>query len=144
MPKPPLSPAAEALLREASPAVLATVRPDGTPHTAATWFDWVDGRVLLSMDANRRRLRYIEANPAASMTVLDGENWLRQVTVSGPVELVADEGLADVDRLARRYIGAEYPIRDRPRVSGWLEPTRWYLWDARGRGEPLARRPKLR
>jgi PPOX class probable F420-dependent enzyme len=144
VPAPPLSAAAEELMAAASPAVLATVRPDGTPHSVATWFDWVGGRVLLNMDANRRRLRFIERNPAASLTVLDGENWLRQLTLTGPISLQPDPDLADVDCLARRYIGSEYPIRDRERVSGWLAPTSWFLWDARGRGEPLARRPRLR
>lgn len=145
MPELPLSEAAEQLLREPNPAVLATVRPDGTPHSAAVWFDWVEGRVLLNMDVNRRRLRFIEANPAASITVLDGENWFRQLSLEGRVMLEPDADLATVDRLARRYIGAEYPIRDRERVTAWLDPTRWFLWDARGRGEePLARRPTLR
>lgn len=144
MPAPPLSATAEELMLAPNPAVLATVRPDGTPHSAAVWFDWVDGRVLLNMDVNRRRLRFIEANPAASLTVLDGENWFRQLSVEGPITLEPDEGLVTVDRLAQRYIGAEYPIRDRERVTGWLDPTRWFLWDARGRGdEALARRPKL-
>jgi PPOX class probable F420-dependent enzyme len=143
MPRPPLSPAAEEVLRAANPAVLATVREDGSPHTVAVWFDWVDGKVLLNMDANRRRLHHIEADPAASITVLDGENWLRQLTVRGPISLEADHDLITVDRLARRYIETDYPIRDRPRVTAWLEPIHWFLWDARGRGAPLALRPRL-
>jgi PPOX class probable F420-dependent enzyme len=85
----------------ANPAVLATVRDDGSPHTVAVWFDWVEDRVLLNMDVNRKRLRYVEANPSASITILDGENWLRQLTVRGPISLEPDEGLVTVDRLGR-------------------------------------------
>jgi hypothetical protein len=85
------------------------------------------------MDVNRKRLAYIEANPAASITILDGENWLRQLTVRGPISLEPDEGLVTVDRLANRYMGREYPVRDRPRVTAWLRPEHWFLWDARGR-----------
>ena len=48
MPKPPLPPRVEALVRKPNPAVVASIRPDGTPHTAASWYDWEDGRVLLS------------------------------------------------------------------------------------------------
>jgi PPOX class probable F420-dependent enzyme len=128
----------------ANPAVLATVREDGTPHTVAVWFDWADERGLLNMDTNRRRLRNIEANPTVSLSILDGENWLRQLTVRGPATLEPDDGLVTVDRLARRYIGTDYPIRDRPRITAWLQPEHWFLWDARGRGPaPLAIRPKL-
>jgi PPOX class probable F420-dependent enzyme len=121
------------LLLPANPAVLATVRDDGSPHTVAVWFDWVEDRVLLNMDVNRKRLRYVEANPAASITILDGQNWLRQLTVRGPISLEPDEGLVTVDRLADRYMGREYPIRDRPRVTAWLQPEHWFLWDARDR-----------
>jgi PPOX class probable F420-dependent enzyme len=133
MPRPPLSTDAMELILTANPAVLATVRDDGSPHTVAVWFDWVDDRVLLNMDVNRKRLRYVEANPAASITILDGENWLRQLTVRGPISLEPDEGLVTVDRLAHRYMGREYPVRERPRVTAWLQPEHWFLWDARGR-----------
>jgi PPOX class probable F420-dependent enzyme len=133
MPRPPLSADTMELLLPANPAVLATVRDDGSPHTVAVWFDWVDDRVLLNMDVNRKRLRYVEANPAASITILDGENWLRQLTVRGPISLEPDEGLVTVDRLGHRYMGREYPVRDRPRVTAWLQPEHWFLWDARGR-----------
>jgi PPOX class probable F420-dependent enzyme len=121
------------LLLPANPAVLATVRDDGSPHTVAVWFDWVEDRVLLNMDVNRKRLAYVEANPSASITILDGENWLRQLTIRGPISLEPDEGLVTVDRLANRYIGHEYPTRDRPRVTAWLRPEHWFLWDARAR-----------
>jgi PPOX class probable F420-dependent enzyme len=133
VPRPPLSTDAMELLRPANPAVLATVRDDGSPHTVAVWFDWVEDRVLLNMDVNRKRLGYVEANPAASITILDGEDWLRQLTVRGPISLEPDEGLVTVDRLAHRYMGREYPVRDRPRVTAWLRPEHWFLWDARGR-----------
>jgi PPOX class probable F420-dependent enzyme len=144
MPRPPLSPSALELMAAANPAVLATIREDGTPHTVAVWFDWVEGRVLLNMDTNRKRLRNIEANPTVSLSILDGENWLRQLTVRGPATLEPDDGLVTVDQLARRYLGTDYPIRDRARVTAWIEPEHWFLWDARGRGEaPLAIRPRL-
>jgi PPOX class probable F420-dependent enzyme len=133
VPRPPLSTDAMELLLPENPAVLATVRDDGSPHTVAVWFDWVEDRVLLNMDVNRKRLAYVEANPAASITILDGEDWLRQLTVRGPISLEPDEGLVTVDRLAHRYLGREYPVRDRPRVTAWLQPEHWFLWDARGR-----------
>ena len=56
MPPPPVPPEIEAFLREPNPAVVATLRADGSPHSVATWYDWVDGLVLLNMDATRARL----------------------------------------------------------------------------------------
>jgi hypothetical protein len=58
MPKPPLPPDLVAFLAEPNPSVIATIRRDGSPHTAATWYLWVDGRVLVNMDEGRRRLQH--------------------------------------------------------------------------------------
>src|SRR5213078_3176875 len=70
MPPVPVPPEVDAFLARPNPAVVATVSPSGAPHTAATWYDWEDGRVLLNMDESRLRLRYLRQNPAVSLTVL--------------------------------------------------------------------------
>ena len=64
MPQLPLTPRVAQLLLKPNPAVGASLRPDGTPHTAATWYEWRDGRVLLNMDAGRKRLAYMRASPS--------------------------------------------------------------------------------
>ena len=46
------------------------------------------------------------------------------------MEIRDDEGLTDIDRLARHYLGREYPQRDRHRVSAWIEVDRWHGWGA--------------
>ena len=56
VPRVPVPPEVDAFLAQPNPAVVATIRPDGTPHTAATWYDWEDGRVLLNMAESRPRL----------------------------------------------------------------------------------------
>ena len=137
MPKPPISPAAEAILLKPNAAVLASVRPDGSPHTAAVWYDWVDGRVLLSMDASRARLKFIEQDPRISLTVLDCDDWFVTVTVSGVAVLEPDDGLRGIDRLSQRYIGMPYPDRVSSRVTAWLDPDYWFLWEAHRRVKNL-------
>lgn len=133
MPPTPLPPGVEALVRRPNPAVVASIRPDGTPHSAATWYDWEAGRVLLSMDSSRLRLRFLRSNPAVSLTVLDGDSWYRHVTLVGRVQdLHDDEGLRDIDRLALRYTGATYPDRGHRRVSAWVTVRSWHGWDASG------------
>jgi hypothetical protein len=39
-----------------------------------------------------------------------------------------DTDLADIDRLARHYLGKQYPQRDRRRVSAWIGIDRWHGW----------------
>ena len=81
MPKPPLPPDLVAFLAEANPSVIASIRPDGSPHTAATSYLWVDGRVL-NMDEGRRRLEHLRQEPRVSLTVLGREDWYHHVTPS--------------------------------------------------------------
>jgi PPOX class probable F420-dependent enzyme len=130
VPRVPVPPGADDFLKRPNPAVVATLRPDGSPHTAATWYDWEDERVLLNMDESRVRLRYLRRNPRAALTVLDDGSWYRHLSLIGRVVSIEDDAdLADIDRLARRYTGRPYRVRDRRRVSAWLEPKRWHGWD---------------
>jgi PPOX class probable F420-dependent enzyme len=129
MPQVPVPPEVDEFLARPNPAVVATVSPRGTPHTAATWYDWEDGRVLLNMDAGRLRLRYMRENPAVALTVLGAQDWYAQVTLLGRVvSLEEDPGLADIDRLSIRYGGRPFENRSARRVSAWLEPERWTAW----------------
>jgi PPOX class probable F420-dependent enzyme len=130
MPEPPLPPELDAFLARPNPAVVATLRPDGSPHTAATWYDWENGRALLNMDEGRLRLQFIRRDPRVSLTVLEEDNWYKHVTLMGRVaELRDDPDLTDIDRLSQRYRGTPYPVRDRKRVSAWVEVERWYGWN---------------
>ena len=129
MSKPPLPPEAVALLSRPNPCVMATLRSDGTPVSTPTWYVWDDGRVLISLDESRVRLKHLRRDPRVTLTVLDGENWYTHVTLIGRVtELRDDEGLADIDRISSHYTGNPYPDRVRARVSAWIEVDRWHGW----------------
>ncbi|MFD0903285.1 PPOX class F420-dependent oxidoreductase [Actinomadura sediminis] len=129
MSKPPLPPEADALLARPNPCVIATLRSDGAPVSAPTWYLWEDGRVLVNMDEGRVRLGHLRRDPRVSVTVLDGDDWYTHVTLIGHVaELRDDTDLADIDRLARHYTGEPYPERTRGRVSAWIRVDRWHGW----------------
>ncbi|MGY1455200.1 PPOX class F420-dependent oxidoreductase [Streptomyces sp. SS8] len=129
MSKPPLPEAAVTMLKKANPAVITTLRPDGQPVSTATWYLWEDGRVLVNMDEARKRLRHVRDDPRVTLTVLDEGNWYTHVSLIGRVaEIREDPELADIDRLARHYLGEPYPRRDRRRVSAWIEIDRWHGW----------------
>lgn len=123
----------EAFLAEPNMAVVATLCADGRPHTAASWYDWKDGRLLLNMDHSRVRLGHLRRDPRLAVTVIDRGDWYRHISLSGRVaDIYDDESLADIDRLARRYTGEAYKTRDSPRVSAWIGVDRWHGWDASG------------
>jgi PPOX class probable F420-dependent enzyme len=116
-------------LTHANPAVIATLQPNGDPHTAATWYVWEDGRVLVNMDEGRKRLEYLHRDPRVSITVLGTEDWYHHVTLRGRVASIEDDvELRAIDRLARHYTGAAYARRERRRVSAWIEVESWYAW----------------
>jgi PPOX class probable F420-dependent enzyme len=129
VPRLPLTPEVDELLRRPNPAVVASVRPDGSPHSVATWYLWDGVRVLLNMDESRARLAFMRNNPRISLTVLDTEGWYRQVNLDGRIaELVDDEQLEDIDRLARHYTDRPFRDREHRRVSAWVEVERWHAW----------------
>ncbi|MEU6366173.1 PPOX class F420-dependent oxidoreductase [Streptomyces sp. NPDC046931] len=129
MSEPPLPAEAVALLRRPNPGVIATLRADGAPVSTPTWYLWEDGRVLVNMDEGRVRLNHLRRDPRVSLTVLDDGSWYTHVTLLGRVtEMYDDEGLADIDRLSRHYLGKPYPERARARVSAWIEVDRWHGW----------------
>ena len=127
--RPTLPPELDDLLHRPNPAVVATLRPDGSPHTVATWYLWDGRRVLLNMDESRARLRFMRRDPRVALTVLDGESWYRHVSLFGRVtELVDDGELADIDRLARHYTGEPFRDREHRRVSARVEVDSWHTW----------------
>ncbi|MGH4022292.1 MAG: hypothetical protein ACRDT0_24270 [Pseudonocardiaceae bacterium] len=53
-----------------------------------------------------------------------------EAATSREAELRDDPQLVDIDRLARHYIGGQYPSRQRNRISAWIEIDRWHGWGA--------------
>jgi PPOX class probable F420-dependent enzyme len=119
-----------AFVRDRHPCVLSTVRPDGTPHAATCWYMWTGEHILLNMDRGRRRLAYLEANPAVAITVLDSGNSGRSITLLGHVErFYQDADLADIDKLALRYQGYLFEARVRDSVTALVRVDAWHGWD---------------
>ena len=124
------------LLARPNPAVMATIAADGRPVTVATWYLLEDeATILLGLDARRARLAHLRRDPRVSLTVLAADDWYTHVSVQGRIgDIVDDEGLRDIDRLARHYTGAPYRNRERPRVSVQLRIERWHGWSS---GSPI-------
>jgi PPOX class probable F420-dependent enzyme len=129
MPRAPLPPDLDEFLARANPAVIATLRPDGGPHVVPTWYEWRDGRVLVNMDESRSRLDHMRLDPHVALTILAQDDWYSHVSILGRVvEIRADDDLADIDRLSRRYRGEPYWNRERKSVTALVEPERWFTW----------------
>lgn len=129
MPRAPLPPDLTAFLAKPHPAVVGTVRSDGTPVTTPCWYKLLeDGRVMLSMTDDSHRIRHLRHDPRISLTVL-AESWYHQLSVLGrAVEFRDDPDLADIDALAQHYEGEPYDDRDYRGVTVLFEIERFHTW----------------
>ena len=93
---------------------VATVMPDGSPHSVAVWSGFVDGdRLGVFTQPTSRKARNLRADPRAALSVVDRENPYRMATVRGRVVETreGDEALAVMDRFAISYTGNPFPMR---------------------------------
>ena len=92
---------------------VATVLPDGAPHSVAVWAGVVDGRAYFFTQEHSRKARNLRADPRVAISLLDRNNpyatgWLR----GRVVEIVEGEpALALIDELAVKYTGEPFPMR---------------------------------
>jgi PPOX class probable F420-dependent enzyme len=108
-------------------AVLATVRRDGAPATTACWYDLQDGKILITMHADARRLPNIKQDPRVAMTIV-GDDPYQHVSLAGQVvESWDDPGMEVMDRLSMRYMGEPWQERV-PCVSALIEIDRWHTY----------------
>jgi PPOX class probable F420-dependent enzyme len=94
-------------------AHVATVLPDGAPHTVPVWIGVEDGRLAFFTQPGSRKARNLEADPRVAISIVDGANPYRMAQIRGrAVERVeGDAALEIIDRLATRYTGKPFPMR---------------------------------
>jgi hypothetical protein len=71
----------------------------------------------------------MRADPRESLDVLDKDGWYTHVGIIGHVsEIYEDADMADIDRIARHYIGSPYSDRERGRFSALIAVDSWHGW----------------
>jgi PPOX class probable F420-dependent enzyme len=121
-----------ALFTDRNWGVIATIRDDGSPQATPVWIDYDGENVLVNSAYGRTKVKNIERDPRATVTVLPAEDQQGgYVMVSGPADLVEEGALDHINMLAKKYLGKDkYPylgpgerrviIRIRPeRVDGF-------------------------
>jgi PPOX class probable F420-dependent enzyme len=106
---------------------VTTLRPDGSPHSTVVWVDVEDGKVSFNTARGRAKPRYLEGDPRASLLVVDPSDPYKWVAVSGHAEVTEEGADAQIDKLAKKYIGQdEYPWRNpaEPRLKVLIDPEK--------------------
>ena len=95
-------------------ATVTTLRQDGSPHSTIVWVDVLDdGTPSFNTARGRAKARHLENDPRVSLMMVEPENQYRWVSVSGRAELTEEGADAQIDKLAKKYLGAdEYPYRN--------------------------------
>ena len=103
-----------ALLQGANFAHVATVMPDGGPHSVPVWIALEGDRVAFFTQEGSRKARNIEADPRVAISIVDHDQPYRYATVRGRVvdRVDGDEALAVMDRMSIRYTGEPFPYRE--------------------------------
>jgi PPOX class probable F420-dependent enzyme len=104
---------------------LATVLPDGAPHSVPVWVDPEGDRIAVITGPDSRKARNLRRDPRVALSLTPVDNPFEPVIVRGRVVewIEGDAAWAIVDRIAAKYIGGPYS-RDQERVVALIEPER--------------------
>src|SRR4051812_47458192 len=101
-----------ALLQAPNFVHVATVLPDGGPHSVAIWAD-VDGdRVAFFTQPQSRKARNLQRDGRVAFSVVDRDNPYRTARLRGHVAetLEGDAAREVIDRLSHKYTGQPFPM----------------------------------
>lgn len=107
--------------------VVTTLRDDGSPHSTIVWVDVEDGKPSFNTATGRAKPKHLADDPRASLLVVDPSDSHKWVAVSGRTQMTEDGADAQIDKLAKKYIGKdEYPWHKptERRVKVLIEPER--------------------
>jgi len=107
----------------ANTAHLATLLPDGAPHSVPLWVDLEGDRIALLTSVNSRKGRNLDRDPRVAISVTDKDQPFVMAMVRGRVaeRVEGDRAWEIIDRIAQKYIGGPYPLRT-DRVVYLIEP----------------------
>jgi PPOX class probable F420-dependent enzyme len=102
----------KAFLDQPYVGIVTTLRGDGSPHNTVVWVELEDGVPSFNTALGRAKPKHLERDPRAALIVVDPGNQYKWVALDGRAELTTDGADEQIDRLAKKYLGAdEYPNR---------------------------------
>jgi PPOX class probable F420-dependent enzyme len=93
------------------PAVVTTLRRDGSPHSTVVWIDEDRGDVLFNTFVGRAKERHLRQNPNVSALVLDPADPFHWVAVSGRATLDTEGADEHINKLSLKYMGEEWELQ---------------------------------
>jgi PPOX class probable F420-dependent enzyme len=104
-------------------AHLATVLPDGSPHTVPLWVATHGDKIVFLTGPNSRKARNLRRDPRVALSLAPADNPFEPVVIRGRVTewIEGDPAWEIIDQISAKYIGTPYS-RDLDRVVAVVEP----------------------
>ncbi|MEV6030737.1 PPOX class F420-dependent oxidoreductase [Nonomuraea sp. NPDC052116] len=120
-----LNPDVRRVLDGTSLAHLATVLPDGSPHTVPLWVGTHGDHIVFLTSPQSRKARNLRRDPRVALSITPADNPFQPVIVRGRVTewLDGDTAWEIIDQISTKYIGRPYN-RDEERIVAVIEPER--------------------
>ena len=94
-------------------AHLATLMPDGSPHSAPVWIAREGDLLLICTEATSLKGKNTLRDPRVALSIVDFRDPYTEAQIRGRVtERRADPQLKAFDAMSRKYIGKPWPYRD--------------------------------
>lgn len=92
---------------------LATLLPDGAPHSVPVWVGLEGDRIGVFMVERSRKDRNLRRDPRVALSVTRPDQPLDMAAVRGRAteRLTGEAAMAVVDRISRLYTGEPYDVR---------------------------------
>lgn len=120
-------------LSEPRIAVLATVDRRGWPLLTPMWYEYADGKLLMTTARYRQKVRNILRDDRVSLCIEHRTRPYRAVVVQGRASLTEENEEQVMRRIFRRYIDREEADRlvdaREPQVVITVTPERTISWD---------------
>ena len=106
-------------------AHLATVLPDGAPHSVPLWIGTDGDHIVILTGPGSRKAANLRRDPRVALSLTPTDNPFEPVVIRGRVVewLEGDAAWTVIDRISMKYIGAPYS-REQERVVAVIEPER--------------------
>ena len=104
-------------------AHLATVLPDGAPHTVPVWVGTHGDHLVFLTGPRSRKARNLRRDPRVALSIAPADDPYQPVLVRGRVVgwLEGEEARPVIDAMSQKYVGEDYP-RDQERVIALVDP----------------------
>lgn len=114
-------------------AHLATLLPDGSPHSVPVWIGMHGDRIVFQTDPTSRKARNLRRDPRVAISLTPPDDPFVSIYLRGRVVdwLDGDDAWSVVDELSAKYIGMPYP-RDGERVVALVEVDHAGSFNPRG------------